>query len=238
MSDFGAEVRTESRRRATGRLIFGLVVIWLGVLFLLQELTNFDADVILRWWPVALIAYGLMRLTGTWSRQQVTAGAIFTLLGLWMLLRSLGIMPVGIGDLWPVVLIAIGALMVSGGMRRSRAPTSSGDSTNTVSAFAFWSGVDRRVVTTDFQGGDLTAFMGGHDIDLRAAKMNGQSATIDLLVVMGGVDLRVPDDWAVSVEAMPIMGAVEDRSRPPAGEVKGRLILKGFVMMGGVEVKN
>ena len=187
-----SELRPESRRRATGRLIFGLVVIWLGVLFLLQELTNFDADVVLRWWPVALIAYGLMRLTGTWSRQQVTAGAIFTLLGLWMLARSLGIMPFGIGDLWPVVLIAVGALMVSGGMRRRSSAPASGDATTTVSAFAFWSGVDRKVVTTDFQGGDLTALMGGHDIDLRAAKMTAESATIDLLVMMGGVDLRVP----------------------------------------------
>ena len=233
-----SELRPESRQRATGRLIFGLVVIWLGVLFLLQELTNFDADVILRWWPMALIAYGLMRLTGTLARQQVTSGAIFTLIGLWMLMRSLGIMPFGIGDLWPVILIAVGALMVSGGMRRGTTTAATGDGTNTVSAFAFWSGVDRRVVTPDFQGGDLTAFMGGHDIDLRSARMIGPSATIDLLVIMGGVDLRVPDDWAVVCEAMPIMGAVEDRSRAPAGEVKGRLILKGLVMMGGVEVKN
>ena len=234
-----SEIRTVSRRRTTGRLIVGLVVIWLGVLFLLQELTNFDADVVLRWWPVALIAYGLMRLTGTMARQQVTSGAIFTLIGLWMLLRSLDIMPFGIGDLWPVILIAVGALMVSGGMRRGTTSAAApGDGTNTVSAFAFWSGVDRRVVTPDFQGGDLTAFMGGHDIDLRPARMNGPSATIDLLVIMGGVDLRVPEDWVVVSEVMPIMGAVEDRSRPPAGEVKGRLFLKGLVMMGGVEVKN
>ena len=233
-----SEIRTGSRRRATGRLIFGLVILWLGVLFLLQELTNFDADIILRWWPMALIAYGLMRLTGTLTRQHITQGAIFTLIGLWMLMRSLGIMPFGVGDLWPVILIAVGALMVSGGMR-SRSPAAApGDGTNTVSAFAFWSGVDRRVVTTDFQGGDLTAIMGGHDIDLRPAKMSGPSATIDLFVMMGGVDLRVPEDWAVVCEAVPFMGAVEDRSRPPAGEVKGRLILKGLVMMGGVEVKN
>ena len=76
------------------------------------------------------------------------------------------------------------------------------------------------------------------EIDLRPARMAGPSAVIDLFVIMGGVDMRVPEDWTVSCEAVPIMGGVEDRTRPPAGEPKGRLILRGFIMMGGVEVKN
>jgi hypothetical protein len=34
------------------------------------------------------------------------------------------------------------------------------------------------------------------------------------------------------------MGGVEDMTRAPAGEARGHLILKGLVLMGGVEVKN
>ena len=228
----------ENRTRVTGRLIFGLVVISLGVLFLLEELGNFDASVVLRWWPAALVAYGLMRLTGTWCRQQVTAGLIFTLIGGWLLLRAFGVLPFGLHDFWPVVLIALGFTMVAGGLRRGRGAAGSADSSSALHASAIWSSVDQKVVTTDFQGGEVTAIMGGHDIDLRPAKMAGGTAVIDLLVMMGGVDLRIPEDWTVSCEAVPIMGAVENHTRPPAGEVRGRLILKGFVMMGGVEVKN
>jgi predicted membrane protein len=230
----------ENRFQPTGRLVFGLVVITLGVLFMLDNLNIMEADVVLRWWPVALLAYGLMRLTGTLGRQNVTGGLILTLIGGWFLLRTLGAFRLDVifTDFWPIVLVVVGGSMVAGAMRRARAPGGGADPSNRVSAFAFWSGVDRKVVTPDFQGGDLTAFMGGHDVDLRSAKMTEGSAVIDLLVMMGGVDLRIPEDWALSCEAVPIMGSVEDHTRPPAGEVRGRLILRGLVMMGGVEVKN
>lgn len=233
----GMTVRTGPR--VTGRLIFGLVVIWVGLLFLLDEFGLLDASAILRWWPVAMLGFGLMRLAGIGVRQHFATGIVLTMLGGWFLLRAAGFSPFGITEFWPIILIVLGAIMVTGGLRASR-PAAKGDaaSASTLSAFAFWSGVDRKVVSNDFRGGDLAAFMGGHDIDLRAAKMADGTATIDLFVVMGGVDMRVPEDWAVNYDGVLIMGGVEDRTKPPVGEVRGRLILKGFVMMGGVEVKN
>jgi len=223
---------------AISRLVFGIVVVTLGVIFLLDELGIANASSILRYWPAVLLAYGLMRLTGTWCRQQTTAGLIFTLIGAWMLLRSLGVLPFGLHDFWPIILIAVGVMLVAGGLGRGRRAAGAGDPANTIHALAFWSGVDRKIVSTDFQGGDVTAIMGGHQLDFRSAKMAGGVAEIDLLVMMGGVDMRIPEDWAISCEAVPVMGGIEDRTRPPAGEVKGRLILRGFIMMGGVEVKN
>ena len=44
--------------------------------------------------------------------------------------------------------------------------------------------------------------------------------------------------WKVQSDAVPIMGSVEDKSRPPAGEPTGVLILRGMVIMGGVEIKS
>jgi predicted membrane protein len=223
---------------AISRLVIGIVVVSLGVIFLLDELGIANASNILRYWPAILLAYGLMRLTGTWCTQQSTAGLIFTLIGGWMLLRSLGVLPFGLRDFWPLILIAVGVMMVAGGLGRGRRAAGNGDPSNTIHALAFWSGIDRKIVSQDFQGGDITAIMGGHQLDFRAAKIAGGVAEIDMLVMMGGVDMRIPEDWALAVEAVPIMGGIEDRTRPPAGEVKGRLVLKGFVMMGGVEVKN
>ncbi len=48
---------------------------------------------------------------------------------------------------------------------------------------------------------------------------------------MGGVTLYVPDNWVVEFHGTPIMGGFEDQSRPPAGEVRGRLILSGVVLL-------
>ena len=223
---------------AISRLVFGLVVVTFGVIFLLDELGLANAYSILRYWAVIPLGYGLMRLTGTWCRQQLTAGLIFTLVGAWMLLRSLGVLPFGLHDFWPLIIIAVGVMMVAGGLGRGRRGVADGDPSNTIHALAFWSGIDRKIAATDFQGGDITAIMGGHQLDFRAAKMAGGTAVIDLLVMMGGVDMRIPEDWVLTCEAVPIMGGIEDRTRPPAGEVKGRLVLKGFIMMGGVDVKN
>ena len=55
---------------------------------------------------------------------------------------------------------------------------------------------------------------------------------------MGGVDITVPPDWRVTSEALPILGGVQDSTKTPAAETRGHLIIKGLVMMGGVEVKN
>jgi predicted membrane protein len=226
----------EQRMPMTGRLIFGLTVIGLGVLFLLDELGQIDASAVLRWWPAVLLAFGLMKLMG--GRENLVSGGIMTLVGSWLLLRAMGVLPFGLRDFWPIILIALGGLMVAGGMRSRRRGPGAKNSASTVSGFAFWSGVDRKVVTDNFEGGEISAFMGGHELDLRGAKIANGSATIDLFVMMGGVDLRVPEDWAVTYDGVLIMGGVEDRTRPPAGEVRNKLILKGFVMMGGIEVKN
>jgi len=219
------------------RLVFGLVIVTFGVIFLLDEMGILNASTVLRYWPVVPLGYGLMRLTGLWCRQHLVSGAIFTMIGSWFLLRALDVLPFGLHDFWPILLIGVGASLVMGGLGRVRGGGAA-QSASTLNAFAFWSGIDRKVAATDFQGGDVTAIMGGHEIDLRPARMAGDTAVIDLFVLMGGVDMRVPEDWAVTCEAIPVMGGVEDRTRPPAGEIKGRLILRGFIMMGGVEVKN
>jgi hypothetical protein len=234
----GVVMRRNVHGVVISRLVFGLVVLGFGVIFLMDELGVVNASAILRYWAIIPLTYGIMRLAGVWCRQNLVSGMIFTLLGSWFLLRALHLLPYGLHDFWPVLLIMIGISLVTGGLRRVRDGGSEGEAASMINAFAFWSGVDRKVTATDFQGGDITAVMGGHEIDLRSARMAGDHAVIDLFVLMGGVDMRIPEDWTVSCDAVPIMGGVEDRTRPPAGEVKGKLILRGFIMMGGVEVKN
>jgi predicted membrane protein len=247
----------ERRLPVTGRLVFGFVVIALGVLFTLDNLGMLEAGEILRWWPAALLAYGLTRLTGLSGRQSMVPGVIFTLAGALLLLHEFGFVHVDPWDLWPVVLVVVGGSMVAGAMRRTRgadasmtigtlrhaggadAPAEPGATTDsTFSTFVMWSGVERKVVSPDFRGGDVTAIMGGAEIDLRQAKMPGGRTVIDLTVLWGGVDLYVPGDWTVTVEALPLMAGIEDATRAPAGEIRGNLVVKGVVLMGGVEIKN
>jgi hypothetical protein len=114
-----------------------------------------------------------------------------------------------------------------------------------LSAFVVMGGVKKRNDAQDFQGGDAFAFMGGCEIDLREASMKEGAVVFDSFVLMGGVEIRVPEDWAVDNRGLAFLGGFEDKTR--AGrwssegrpvEAKKRLILTGFAIMGGVEVKN
>jgi hypothetical protein len=60
-------------------------------------------------------------------------------------------------------------------------------------------------------------------------------AIVNVFAVMGGHEIRVPrvDDRS---DVLPVMGGVEDKTR---GDDDGpTLFVRGFVMMGGVEIKN
>jgi predicted membrane protein len=220
------------------QLMFGLLIVGLGVVFTLDNMGLVHASAILRWWPAALLLYGTARLTGLGCRINVVAGVLFSLVGGFLLLHNLHVLRYGFWDIWPLVLVVAGVSMVARSLSRGRGPAGPQDVSDTISAFAIWSGTQRKVVSQAFRGGDVTAVMGGHEIDLRGAQTVPGGAVIDLVVWWGGVVLRVPEDWAVSCEAVPLMAGIDDHSRPPAGGGKGQLILRGVVVMGGVEVKN
>ena len=100
------------------------------------------------------------------------------------------------------------------------------------------SGVKRVITSKEFRGGELTSFMGGCEIDLRDADMKGNEAQINVNILMGGIEIRVPMGWTVSVEATPIMGGVEDKTYLPKEGFSKRLVITGSIIMGGVEIKN
>jgi hypothetical protein len=232
------ERRHDDRFRWTGRLFFGLVVIALGILFTLDNLDLIESGDILRWWPALLIVVGFAKILGVGTLPRPVFGGFVALLGTWWLLNNLDIIDLEPWDLWPVFLIGIGIAIVIRATRTSIPAVAGGDPDTRMSAFALWSGSTRRITSQEFQGGDVTAIMGGHEIDLRESRPAGGTCVIDLFVWWGGVDITVPDDWRVSVEGLALMGAIEDSTRGSGGEVRGHLILKGLVVMGGVEVKN
>jgi hypothetical protein len=245
-------------RSVAAQIVLGVLVITFGALFTLDNLGLVEAGQILRWWPIVPLAYGIARLTGFYCCRNLTVGLIFTLGGGLLLLHALDLLSIDPWELWPVVLIAVGASMVSKAFRRAHAaedtpagsapadpaapvpyfPGSRSEGASaTFSVFAVW-GHTRRVVSGVFRRGDATAIMAGHDIDLREARMSGPTATLDVFSWWGSINLVVPQNWRVAVEAVPLMGTVEDSSWAPAGEAAGTLVIRGSVVMGSLVIKN
>ena len=90
-------------------------------------------------------------------------------------------------DFWPLGLVALGCMLV---MRGIRPQTAAADESSTMHAFAMMSGVTRKSASVAFEGGSLTAIMGGIDADLRNARMVRQQAVIDCFAMWGGIDIR------------------------------------------------
>ncbi len=223
--------------RNASRLFAGLVIIVLGGLALLDNFGVIRIHDVWRFWPLLLIAVGLARLLRPRGSPGRFAGVIFFAVGLWLLLENLDLWPYSLRDLWPLLVILLGAWLVWSAFGRGlRSPSSDGSSR--FNSFAILGGTEHRNNSPDFQGGDAAAILGGCKVDLRQAGIKGGEAVIDAFALWGGVEILVPREWNVILRGTPILGGFDDK-RTPSGETSGpRLIVRGAAVMGGVEIKN
>jgi hypothetical protein len=118
----------------------------------------------------------------------------------------------------------------------SRASSSYGQ--HKMSMFALMSGVTRRLRNTPFFGANMTAVMGGIELDLRQAHLP-EDAVIELFAFWGGIEIWVPREWSVVNQGFALMGSIEDKTgNLPQRPGQPRLVLRGMALMGGVEIKN
>lgn len=216
---------------ANSAVLSGAVLIAVGVLLLLSQL-----GLIHDWfnfWAAVFIFVGLLNVIQSeksrpWGLILIAVGALFEL-------DQLGYVHIRFATFWPVLVIAAGVLMV---WRAFQPPdASSGGQSPHLNVVSIWGGGEHRIRAKNFRGGDLVAFMGGFDVDLREADIEGDSATINITAFMGGGVLRVPETWMVSMQVGAFMGGHSLKTRETAGANK-TLIVKGIAVMGGVEVRN
>jgi Domain of unknown function (DUF5668)/Cell wall-active antibiotics response 4TMS YvqF len=235
--------RRQHRHRHAG-LVPAVVLISVGAIFLLNNLHIFYFRDVWRFWPAILIALGLVKVVDATDHSGRTGGAILLVLGAIFLAPNLGLWDISIGELWPLFLIGLGVILLSQRVIHFQgnfgSAVSGGVAQGTLSESALFSGGKRRVVTPDFRGGQMSAIFGGFEIDLRKAGMEGDSAILALDAIFGGMDIRVPENWDVILEITAVFGGCDDKTMHPDPSLPGvkRLILRGAVIFGGIDVKN
>ena len=108
----------DGRQSLWGAFVLGLGVFALGVILILDNFGVIDGGVLVPYWPVLLIVLGVSHLVGTSSVRKLGWGLSWIAVGAIILLNNLGVIAVGIGVLWPVVLVILGANLVFRGTRR------------------------------------------------------------------------------------------------------------------------
>ncbi|WP_436514386.1 LiaF transmembrane domain-containing protein [Ekhidna sp. To15] len=212
------------------RAIIGFILVFIGGIFLLDNL-GFDIDIpyYLFSWPAIFVVFGVINLLSGNGR----ASLMFFSLGAAFYLHYYNVLR--IGQIWPVILIFIGLSFI---LRRKSAPrkiSESGD--KYFDEVAIFGGTERKYISEDLQGGKITCVFGGSEIDLRGSKAQ-DGAVIEIFCMFGGVELMVPEDWKINMDATAIFGGFSDSRKNVTSATTTTVHIKGFTMFGGGEIKN
>jgi hypothetical protein len=233
-------------RRASHQVVLGLLVMGMGVLFLLDNLDILDFNHAIGFWPLAFIAAGVVVLSGDGPRSGSYTGVVLIGVGVLMILGRLGVLYISWAMVWPLLLIALGGLILFRTLGPGRTPRplqadglggiDGAVADKVVDVVAILGGVERRITTPDFLGGEITAVLGGCALDLREAAIV-KEAVLNVFTIWGGINIKVPPDWTVVWAGTALMGGFSEKTASAAGGGK-RLVIRGYAIMGGVEVRN
>ncbi|MRW88454.1 hypothetical protein GJ699_00450 [Duganella sp. FT80W] len=223
-------------------MFIGLFVIGIGLLFLLDNLGWLDLDLRVHILPTILIGAGILKVLQTRTQSGMVVGGVMIVIGCLIMLKSMGWLDIDWRSVWPLLMIGAGVAVI---FRAKQGPTQldqpfgpleKTSDEAAINCTAILGGFKRRITTPDFRGGEITAIMGGCELDLRQSSIENE-AVLNVFALCGGISVKVPIDWTVVLEGTPIMGGFEEKTVPPAIHNK-RLILRGYVIMGGLEVRN
>jgi predicted membrane protein len=220
----------------TPQVVLGLIIIVVGLVLTADNFGWLRAEDALRYWPLGLSALGLAKVVQARTMSGRVFGALLVLIGASITADQVYGVRVHLSYWWPLLLVLGGLALISRARDAGAAEGVPATSDQRLSEFAFWSGVRRRVASAAFRHADLTAIMGGIELDMRPAGTGGSEAVLDVFVLWGGIEITVPPDWSVSNRVVAIMGGADDKSSGTQAATN-RLVIRGFVIMGGVDIK-
>jgi predicted membrane protein len=223
------------------KAILGFVLVIVGIALLFHQLNFipfFIPHFVFRW-PMIVIIFGAIQFM---TKPNKMPGITIMVVGGLFLLGEInpGFNPM---SWWPVFLILAGLGIL---FRKKKGETPSDcfhkrtSSEQTLDENAIFSGGERIIRTTEFSGGKVNAIFGGLEINLLHATLAPGRSTIEVFAAFGGVTFYIPSDWNVRSEVTAVFGGfTEQRILSPVGTNSDReLVIKGFVMFGGGEIKS
>jgi predicted membrane protein len=217
------------------RVIIGALLIIFGALFLLDNYDIFYFPIDIFDWQYFLIGLGLIFLLITRNK---TAGTILLGIGLFNLYPQL----------WPLIFVAIGLLIIfrKGGSARHRVFPNTGVSAaanerDIIEEVNIFGGTNKVINSDNFKGGSVVSIFGGSEVNMTSCKLAEGQNELEVTFIFGGSTLIIPHDWKIELDVVAIFGGFDDKRRKDPNLVyddKRVLLVKGFVLFGGGEIKN
>lgn len=227
------------RRSSFNQIFWGLAIVIVGVIFLIENLGLFGNINLWKFLPILLVILGIYQLFVNQFKAWIGPAILIILGGLLFLAATDVISWAVFGTLiWPSILILLGLSLI---MRRGESMGSgyTEEERSQFNIFAGFSGQNRKVTNQQFRSGEITCMFGGVELDLRDAAIQEAPARIQSTVMFGGADIFVPSDWDVRLEMVALFGGSEDkRGKAPMPKETPDLIISGTVMFGGLSLKD
>lgn len=272
------------RPRRSGKVMAGLILLAVGVIFLLSNMGYFFPHWLFTW-PMFLIVLGLFVAFKHNFRNP--GGFILILIGSFFLAKKYFYINIAWGFVWPVLIIIVGLWMIFGRSHRyhfqsredlekdaENAASKYKDATYTTTDYknadpnipkleahfenpnpydnisateddfldstSVFGGTKKLVLSKNFKGGEIVTVMGGAEINLSQADIQGR-AILDVTQIMGGTKIVVPSNWDVKSDSMvAILGGIDDKRIIQPGGISPNkvLVIKGTSILGGIDIRS
>lgn len=221
-------------------IIWGIILVAVGVIFALNALGITDIDIFFEgWWTLFIIVPCFI---GIFTSNEKFGSVLGVAVGVFLLLCCQDILEFSM--LWrlglPAIIVAVGLKMIFGGMFRHKSDkvaeaikVSGGDTKKFGAAF---SGANANFSGEMFYGTELNAIFGGVDCDLRGAFIE-QDCVIKANAVFGGIDIYVPEGVNVKVHSNSIFGGVDNKKHKNSPENPHTIFVHANCLFGGIDIK-
>lgn len=226
---------------SNSRLWLGIALIAFGMLLFLQNLDFRIFNVHIFSWQTVLICVGIILVIrfkeSFWGFGLIIVGIAGILTKNYgITLKSL------LFEYWPILLIIFGIHLIfkkTFATSGRQSPFIESDSIM-MDEFSVLSDSAKILKTNNFLGGKATSILSELKLDLRNCSFTGDNIEIDLLTILGSIEIFVPQTWNIVLKTTAILGAVDDeRLHKTDNQYSGKTVtLKGLTILGSTEIKN
>lgn len=226
--------------KRTGKILWGVVLIAVGVVLALNAFEIVDINIFFSgWWTLFIIVPCTI---GIFTESDKVGNLIGILIGVFLLLCCRDILTFDM--IWkllvPIIIIVVGAKLILGsifGKKSTEIVKKMKENGNEPkSGFAAFSGTDMNFDGEVFTGAELNAIFGGVKCDLRNALIN-EDCVISATAVFGGIDILLPDGVNVKINSTSIFGGMSDKKHANSKDNNVTVYVNGTCLFGGVDIK-
>lgn len=221
-------------------ILWGIVLVAVGVLLALNALKLIDFNIFFDgWWTLIII---IPCFIGLISDNDKTGDLIGLCIGVFLLLCCLDILRFDLlfKLLLPIIIVIVGCKLIFGSFRSNKnhkvmedVVTSGGSVRNITATFS-----GQNVIYNpgeDFTGAEINAVFGGVKLDLRNAIVT-KDCVIKCSAIFGGIDIFVPHNVNVKVNSTSIFGGISNKANNSSSNT-ATIYIEGSCLFGGADIK-